>query len=346
MFRNHSGWPAGGGSPARKVAGTQAVLVAEVCRQDREGDGVRRAAVDHRGAIERVDADAVEGRVVREHVDRHVVAVVPQPELGVVADVVRVRRVNLHGVEPVAARHWIARLGDADALIEGGAGEGREGEVADDPAVGHVVVEDDTVAAVDVRAAGRRGAHRGEERIVGYRPGEDVAALSWMRMRGVDRLHVVVRANIAVGVGRQAAVARRGSRSCPRRCSSGSACLRRRHPDALGRAAMQRRDGPGRECARPSSSLKTFARASRRGRRRVHVRAPTRVQLRASCGGRGPRPAGGASVESLRAPPSGGCRAGCAGLRPARRGRPSVPRPAPACSCSGTPAVVRCPSAA
>ena len=70
-----------------------------------------------------------------------------------------------------------------------------------------MVVEDYAVAAVLVVAAGRGAAHRGEERVVRDGACEDVARLVVNAYGGVDRLDVVVRANVAVCVGRQTAVA-------------------------------------------------------------------------------------------------------------------------------------------
>ena len=62
-----------------------------------------------------------------------------------------------------------------------------EGEIADDPAVGEVIVENDAVAVVLVVIARVARADRGEERIVGDRSGQDIALFVVDLDRFVDR---------------------------------------------------------------------------------------------------------------------------------------------------------------
>ena len=66
----------------RRIAGpeagwNQAVLIAQVGRQDGEPDRVSRAAVDHAVTIECIDANAIERRGTRKLIHRQVVRVGP-----------------------------------------------------------------------------------------------------------------------------------------------------------------------------------------------------------------------------------------------------------------------------
>src|SRR5262249_8047500 len=103
--------------------------------------------------------------------------------------------------EVPAARHRVVRLRDREALVEGAAREVRPREVADDVAIADRVVERDRVALV-VGVAGRTGA---VDQIVEGRCGDLRAARLVEDPDGrVDDLEVVVRADVAVRVGRPA----------------------------------------------------------------------------------------------------------------------------------------------
>ena len=69
-----------------EAGGYQAVLIAQVGRQDGESYRVCRAAVDHAVTIECIDAHTIEGRLIRKLVHGKVVGVGPHTELWIVAD--------------------------------------------------------------------------------------------------------------------------------------------------------------------------------------------------------------------------------------------------------------------
>ena len=106
----------------------------------------------------------------------------------------------LNRVQPPAPRHRVARLGHADALIKRSGVSGK-GKVADHPAISEVVVENESVAIIETTAR-RRGAHGGEERIVGGPVGaiERGAGLVENLDAGVNRLDVMVRPDVAVRI--------------------------------------------------------------------------------------------------------------------------------------------------
>src|ERR1041385_1744311 len=81
-----------------EARGNQAVLIAQVGRQNREPYRVCRAAIDHAVTIERIDTHTIKGGVVGTLVHRQVVGVRPQAELRIVAKVVVMRWLNLYGV--------------------------------------------------------------------------------------------------------------------------------------------------------------------------------------------------------------------------------------------------------
>ena len=64
----------------------QAVLIAQVGRQNREPDRIRRTAVDHAVTIKRIHADAIERRGARKFIHRQVIGVRPQTELRVITE--------------------------------------------------------------------------------------------------------------------------------------------------------------------------------------------------------------------------------------------------------------------
>src|ERR1043166_8428532 len=81
-----------------KARGNQAVLIAQVGRQNREPYRVCRAAIDHAVTIERIDTHTIKGGIVGKLIHRQVVGVRPQAELRIVAKVVVMRWLNLYGV--------------------------------------------------------------------------------------------------------------------------------------------------------------------------------------------------------------------------------------------------------
>ena len=160
------------------------------------------AAAHHRVPLEREHADscpAVAG--LAELVDRDHVRVLRRPhaELWIVVQVRRMRDVLVRA--PRSGR--IARRRVRDALVEGPVRIGRIRKLRCDPAVGELVVEDDRVAAVPGRASA--DGQPGEELIAGRnrRRGRPVAMVDPEGQ--VDPLHVVVRADVALGVRRRGA---------------------------------------------------------------------------------------------------------------------------------------------
>src|SRR6476620_4896589 len=69
-----------------EAGGHQAVLIAQVRRQDGESYRVCRAAVDHTVTVECIDAHTIEGRLIRKLVHGQVVGVGPHTELWIVAE--------------------------------------------------------------------------------------------------------------------------------------------------------------------------------------------------------------------------------------------------------------------
>ncbi len=159
-----------------------------------EGDHSGRSAGEHRATIERVGA-ALE-RVVRpEHVEGHVVRVGPDAELAVVAEEV-VARLEL--VLVIRAR-GVARRRDGEALVEGAGWKVGQRELREHPAVGLAVVAHERIAVVLNLA---RAAEAGPEGVAGKRTEDDVAQLVVDHRDVVDVLDVVVRADVALRVGR------------------------------------------------------------------------------------------------------------------------------------------------
>src|SRR6266852_7441450 len=109
----------------------------------------------------------------------------------------------LQGVEEPAAAYWIWGLRNSNALVEWARARKRsEREVADHPAVSNLIVENKRISIVFVRA--RRARQRGKECVVCDRARQAVAVFVINRERGVDRFHVMIRADIAVAVRRRA----------------------------------------------------------------------------------------------------------------------------------------------
>ena len=111
----------------------------------------------------------------------------------------------LDGVEGPRASHWVGALGYADALVERSDARQRagKGKIAHHPAISHLIIKDEPIAVVEART--RRAYQGQEERVVGRAIGavERVTAFIKNLNRAVDRLDIMIRADIAIGVGWQ-----------------------------------------------------------------------------------------------------------------------------------------------
>src|SRR5919197_53863 len=100
----------------------------------------------------------------------------------------------LHRVKKPAAADRVARLGNADALIERSCARkcSGKGKIADHPAISNLIIEDEAIAIVEART--RRAYQGHEERVVGGPVGaiERVAVFIENLDRAVDRLDVMV----------------------------------------------------------------------------------------------------------------------------------------------------------
>ena len=176
-----------------QVGGQIAILGGPV--GDAGADERGREAGEHLRPVEGEGLRAEEGRAGRvEHVHAHVVGVWPDGELGIVEEVCA----EMKAIAVIRAG-GIARDGDGDALV------GRDPgacELADDPAVGELVVDHDRVAvAIGLANAAKAGPDRGDARRPQHRGTrglvEDLIAF-------VDDLDVLRRAHLAIGVRRRA----------------------------------------------------------------------------------------------------------------------------------------------
>ena len=137
-----------------------------------------------------------------EGVARHVIGVGPGGDLRVVAEISVGDGELPAGVRPGGIR----RRRDRDALVVGAAARGR-GELRDQPAVGHLVVNDHRIARV-LRRTGRReaGPERADVRRAEHRGRRVGAAVERPDLVArVDRLDELVVAHRPVAVGRRAA---------------------------------------------------------------------------------------------------------------------------------------------
>ena len=141
----------------------QAVLIAQVGRQNGEPDRVSRAAIDHAVAIKRIHTNTIESRGIGKLVHRQIIGVRPQAKFWIVAKVVVMRWIDLHGVQPPAAGNRITCLADTNALIKRSAGKCGKCKVADHPPVSHMVIENYPVAVIFIVAAGITAAQPGKE---------------------------------------------------------------------------------------------------------------------------------------------------------------------------------------
>ena len=159
-------------------------------------DEARRSAGEHPVALEAPDSlPAVRVELRRRHRVR--VLRRPDPELRVVVELHRVDEELVRA--PAAGR--VVRIRDRDALVERALARAVERELRRHPAARILVVEHDRIAVV-VRAAVRRA--RG--RACSPAAAADLSAcLAVDGVVEVDPLHVVVRADVALGVGRIAA---------------------------------------------------------------------------------------------------------------------------------------------
>lgn len=105
------------------------------------------------------------------------------------------QRVEIIGASGVGARR------NGDALIKRPR-EASEREIAYQPAIGQVIIQNKWVSTVRTRAR-RAGGQVLEERIERCRGSERIAGLVINPKRDVDHLDVMVRAHIALGVRRQ-----------------------------------------------------------------------------------------------------------------------------------------------
>src|SRR6266568_7203531 len=162
---------------------------------DPGGDERGRLAGEHLGAVECVWLRTQEGCAGRvEYVHAHVIGIGPDTQVWVVEKV----GPKVKGVA-VPTAGGIAGRGDCDAFVSGDAGAG---ELADEPAIGKLVVERYWVAiaggfARTTKATPNcsntdRTQHRGAGRLV-----KDLEAF-------VDYLHVLRRPHLAIGIGRRA----------------------------------------------------------------------------------------------------------------------------------------------
>ena len=132
-------------------------------------------------------------------------AAVPHRELRVIANPSDVGRVMLDGVEGPRASHWVGALGYADALVERSDARQRagKGKITHHPAVSQMIIKDEPIAVVETRT--RRAYQGQEERVIGRAVGaiERVTIFIKNLDGAIDRLDIMIRADIAIGVGRQ-----------------------------------------------------------------------------------------------------------------------------------------------
>jgi hypothetical protein len=93
---------------------------------------------------------------------RWAAARVPQGKLWVIAELVRIRRINLECVQPPSACNRIAGLANTDALPEGLARKSVKGEVAYQPAICDRIIESKRVSLI-IESARIVRRQRGEE---------------------------------------------------------------------------------------------------------------------------------------------------------------------------------------
>ena len=133
---------------------------------------------------------------------------IPKGEFWVIADRGNVGRVVLDCIQEPAAADGVAGLRNSNALIERPyARKGaREGKIADYPPISLMIVKRKTVALILAQPA-RRGSHREEQSVVGRAVGaiERVTIFIKNLDGAIDRLHIMIRTDIAIRIGRQTA---------------------------------------------------------------------------------------------------------------------------------------------
>jgi hypothetical protein len=189
-----------------RLTGGRRRLAVQVARQETAMIGIaeahagrRRLTCKHLRAIEGAGASRFKLHVGRhlKHVERHVVGVGPDAQLGIVVQQVAERVL----VELVRSRR-IGGLRDRDALRKGPALEAGERELRQHPAVRQLVVDRDRVAVVCQRAV---AAEAREQQVAEDRPRQALAVgLAVDGEGGVDPLHVLRLAHGAVRVRRHA----------------------------------------------------------------------------------------------------------------------------------------------
>ena len=154
-------------SASAKISRNQAIGEGgcQTGKRDGKGDGVGGTASEHRRAIQRESPDPVESGEIGKQVDREEIraarlGVIPQRELWVIAQLRRICRVDLQRVEEVAPGR-VRCLGNSDTLPEGAAWKRWKGEIAYQPAVSDVIIENKRVSVVLTRT--RRARQGGEE---------------------------------------------------------------------------------------------------------------------------------------------------------------------------------------
>src|SRR2546430_8035967 len=101
----------------------KAIGKAYIGRAKSETNRIRGITTQHAGTVERIGPDAVKGSEVAKQIHRQEIgvlspAIVPHPELRVVAEERWVRRVRLYSVEGPRARHRVGALRHTNAFIE------------------------------------------------------------------------------------------------------------------------------------------------------------------------------------------------------------------------------------
>ncbi len=86
-----------------EAGGNQAVLIAQVGRQNGEPDRVCRAAIDHAVAIEGIHTNTIESRGIRKLVHRQIIGVGPQAKFWIVA------KVDCYALDRLARRTTTSR---------------------------------------------------------------------------------------------------------------------------------------------------------------------------------------------------------------------------------------------
>ena len=146
-----------------------------------------------------IGAAAGGGQAV-EHIGRHVDAIRPHAQLGIVVEPGVRGVIGAEAVHPPAAGDGIGGLGDGDTFVIRAILDIGPGEVGDDPAIGDGIVQHDRVAVV---VGVTRGAGEVEEIVEGE--GSKLrAGLVVNTDRSIDGLDIMVGADIAVGVRRPA----------------------------------------------------------------------------------------------------------------------------------------------